>query len=226
MSKYQLGHHKRHHYWVYGIAMVLVVGLVGGGVTLGRQMLQPNTQLSQSKPYIGYVPVSSTPTQAIQKSVFSMNLPTTWKSTAPPPIAYTVYSWKGSGDDDARRLDVYVDKLPSAMAVNHLLPLEGDGDLVTITGLVSDNCANFTDKSTESAATGTAPAKWSGVSFLCDLGNYERDVVGTGSAEGINTVTVTGPKTGPHRFFFVYTDNSANPDYTLFQTILKSFRVL
>lgn len=223
---YRLGHQTRHHYWIYGSIVVLIICLAITGTVWAHRLLQPNTQLTQSKPFVGYVPVSSTPTQLIKKSIFTMALPAGWQAATPPPVADTVYSWKGTGDDDARRLDVYVDKLPENMAVNRLLPVEGDGDQLNVVGMVSDNCANFTDKTTESTATGTASAKWSGVSFICDLGNYERDVVGTGSAEGMNTVTMTGPAAGSHHFFFVYTDNSANPDYALFQTILKSFRIV
>jgi hypothetical protein len=56
------------------------------------------------------------------------------------------------------------------------------------------------------------------------VANYERDVVGTSSPQEINTVTVTGPSTGTHKYFFVYTDNSAEPDYTIFTDALQSFK--
>ena len=222
---YRLGQPTRRHYWLYALAVVLIAGLLGGGFVLGRQLLQANTRLTQSKPYIGYVPASSTPLQHISKNLFTLDLPNTWKPAPPPPVAYTVYSWQGTRDDSTRRLDIYVDTIPNTMAVNRLLPVQADGAQVAVIGQVSDNCVNFTDHSPASATSGIAAAKWDGVSFWCDVGNYERDVVGTGSAEGANAVTLTGPATGNHRFFFVYTDNSANPDYTIFQSAIQSFRL-
>jgi hypothetical protein len=68
-------------------------------------------------------------------------------------------------------------------------------------------------------------AKWSGINFLCDLGNYLRDVVGTSSPEGINSVTLTGNTTGKHTLFFMYTDNTPSPDYSTFINALKSFQL-
>jgi hypothetical protein len=91
---------------------------------------------------------------------------------------------------------------------------------------VSDNCVNFTDEKTANPTTGAASSKWSGVSFLCDTANDQRVVVGTSSAaEPVNTVTVTGAK-GTHRYFFVYTDHSAQPKFEIFTAALASFNAL
>ena len=228
ITMYQLGHRPRHHYIRFAVIACIIIGLVGGGILAVRQILQPNTVLNQSKAVIKNVPVSSVPTKHVAKGDVSFDVPATWQEhitkegIAPLPIG----TWQGTVKDDrARWVDVYLDNIPASLAVNHLLPVEADGDHINVTGTTSDNCANFTDKSAESANTGTAQAKWSGVNFICDIGNYERDVVAIGSSEGINMVTVTGGTTGKHRVLLVYTDNSPNPDYTIFASIVKSFKV-
>jgi hypothetical protein len=106
-----------------------------------------------------------------------------------------------------------------------LLPIEADGDRLTILNTVSDNCANFTGTTVQGKKPDTAPAKWSGVDFICDLVTYTRNVTGTGSVGTINRVNLTGEK-GSHQYFFVYTDNSSNPDYSIFTRSLQSFHNL
>lgn len=221
---YQKGHKLKRRYWPYGAALVLAA-LVVAAVLGSRQFFQADTKLTQSPPHFGTVQATNMPLQHVTKPGFTLDLPAGWQSTAAPNVAYTVYSWQGTRVDNARRLDVYWDKIPASLAVNRLLPLSNSGAGASIAGPVSDNCTAFTDKAA-SPATGTVPAKWNGVNFICDTGNYERDVVGTGSSEGVNTVTVVGPTTGRHHVMFVYTDNSATPDYTLLENIIRSFRAL
>lgn len=164
--------------------------------------------------------------QQITERYFTLRLPSGWQSVAAPPVPYTVYSWQGTGGDSARRLDMYIDNTPADLAVNRLLAVQADSDHMDIADAVSDNCTDFTDRATGSSATGTAPAKWAGVNFICDMGNYERDVVATGSPDAVNAVTLTGSTTGSHKVLLVYTDNSADPDYTIFDAMVRSFRVL
>ena len=228
ITMYQLGHRPRHHYIRLAIIIFVLASIVTGAIIVGRNYFQANTILNQSKAVIKNLPVSNTQMQHVQEAGFAFDVPTTWKEQpvrdGTTPLPRTV--WQGSVKDDrARWIDVYVDGIPSDLAINHLLPVEADGDRMSVIDTTSDNCVNFTDKATSSNRAGTAPAKWSGVSFLCDTGNYERDVVAIGSTEGLNTITLTGPVKGKHRILLVYTDNSPNPDYTLFALIVKSFRL-
>ena len=48
--------------------------------------------------------------------------------------------------------------------------------------------------------------------------------IGTSSKEGINIVTVVGPKAGKHSYFFIYTDHNAHPNYEIFIDIVASFK--
>ena len=218
---YRLGHQIRHHHWPYIVIGLLLVSIMA---TAGfRQLLRPTNVVVESRPITHYVATSTVATQHISKTTFTIDLPAGWHQVANNT---TAYSWQGTIASDAdRHLDVYIDQLPATFVINHLLPVQSNGDHLDMIGTVSDNCVNFTDKSNASP-NGAVTAKWEGIIFLCDTGNYERDVVGIGDAEGINDVTVVGPATGKHRIMLAYTDNNINPDYTLFTTMIKSFRVL
>lgn len=162
--------------------------------------------------------------QHIKAHSFTFDLPAGWRAVTAPSTQPTAMSWTGVASGGAgRRLDVYIDNVPVALAANRLLPVQPSGDRLNPVGNVSDNCTNFTDKATESTATGTAPAKWNGVNFICDMANYERDVVVTGSSEGINTVTLSGTAGTHHQVCLVYTDNSIDPDYSVFIAVVQSF---
>lgn len=223
---YRLGRVSKHHYWILASLVLLVAGASWAGVIEVHRALQPHTVLTRSKPYIGTVADPSSQLRYETKRSFRVGIPMSWEVAPPPNVPYTVYSWRGTGADAPRRLDLYIDTIPASLAVNRLLPVTPDGDRLSIAGEVSDNCVRFTARTSASAATGAEPAKWSGVSFLCDVSNYERDVVGTGSPAGVNSATVTGSATGEHKVFFVYTDNSASPDYTIFEDVIKSFQAL
>ena len=224
---YRFGRRQVHHYIVYAVAGVLVLALIAAGVVTVPRLFQPNTVLKQAAPVTHTVTANQPALKPVAESVFELNLPGTWRPVSPPPFGYRIYSWAGTGAiDAARRLDVYVDTMPTTLAVNRLLPVQSDGSLIDIIGSVSDNCTNFTDKTPTSARSGQAPSKWGGINFLCDMANYERDVVGVGSSSGINQVVLAGAQTGTHRVLLVYTDNNVTPDYTIFVAIVKSFHLL
>lgn len=163
--------------------------------------------------------------KTFKEPMFTIALPANWAaqktigSNAP-------YQYRGQDADDATRsLAVYVDTIPTGFAVNRLLPIEADNTTLETTAGVSDNCINFTDTSQANPQTGVVAAKWGGVKFWCDTVNYQRNVVGAGSAEANNAVTVKGAS-GSHRYFFVYTDHSTTPEYEVFTSALDSFKAL
>jgi hypothetical protein len=166
----------------------------------------------------------STPKQNkkhIDERFFGLDLPADWQPVAPPRQPYAVHSWQNTAQNKgARRLDIYVDGAPR-LAVNRVLPIQANGARLVLLGQVSDNCITFTEGAKQTAAASML-AKWRGVKFLCDTANHERNVTGTSSPTGIDDVTLAG--SGKHSFFFVYTDNSATPDYDLFTNIITSFQ--
>lgn len=224
---YRLGHRYSRHYVLYSVLLGVIL-LAVAGVLIARYLFPADTHITQSPAVTHYVAASDTPVMHVSKSVFTLDLPSGWHEVAPLPVAYTMYSWAGGSDgkDAPRRLDVYVDKMPVSLAVNRLLPVQANADYIDAIGNTSDNCVNFTDKTPASNASGVAPSKWSGINFLCDVGNYERDVVATGSSEGINQVSPTGLTTGQHHILLLYTDNSGSPDYTIFLAIVRSFHLI
>ncbi|HVU60012.1 MAG TPA: hypothetical protein VHC98_04205 [Candidatus Saccharimonadales bacterium] len=220
---YQMGHRRARHSWLLGAAAVLGLGVLAGGYLWLHTVLQAHTALHQSKPVTRTVAAATIPLQHLTEPAFTIDLPDGWHAADNPHTPYTMYSWQGSGNDATRRVDIYLDNLPTGLAVNRLLPVEADGDHLSIIGDVSDNCVNFTQKAVQGQAS--VVAKWEGVTFNCDTGNYERDVVGIGSAEGGSGISLTGATTGTHHLLITYTDNSANPDYTIFTAIVQRFRL-
>lgn len=224
---YRLGHRQAHHYALIGGGLVVGAAvLIGIAWLVTGTVLKPHTVIRQSPPLSHTVTATSKSLQQVSQGIISLSLPTTWQRVAAPQLPGTIYSWAGTEPPDAaRRLDVYVDSAPTNFAVNRLLPVQAAGNQLDVTAATSDNCVNFTDKTSDSTATGRAASKWGGVNFLCDMGNYERDVVGTGSTEGLNQVTLVGPTSGRHRILLVYADNNTSPDYAIFVAIVKSFHL-
>ena len=221
---YRLGHQIRHHYWVYMASIAVMLGLIFVLILSIHHIIQPNSVITQSKAITHYYSADNTPTQHVAEKGFSMSIPVGWKPAQNIDSPYQVFSWQGTGTDADRRIDVYIGNIPTKLAVNRLLPVQVNGDQLQAIGSVSDNCTTFTTPTAQSTETGMIDAKWDGVDFTCDVANYERDVVGIGSATGV--ITMTGPTTGSHQVLLVYTDNTTQPDFTIFTAIAQSFQIL
>jgi hypothetical protein len=223
---YELGKRSKPVRHTAAIAFVVLLLIVAGaGTWWGAQhYLTPDTVLQQSTAEVHTVKLSDTKEKTFEKPEFHISLPDDWKAANSLDTIHRPYSWRGTSQADrTRSLDIYVDDIPKDMAVNRLLPVQADGNSVTIVNTVSDNCAGFTSPISTTAATGSALARWSGVEFICDMANKTRDVTGTSSSTGVNSVTLKGGQ-GTHRYFFVYTDNSGQSDYSIFTRALASFR--
>jgi hypothetical protein len=198
------------------------------GAALGaKYFLRADTKLTQAQAVVGPATLPHAETyETVKGPTFSFEVPSTWKEVTQPATPYKIYRWQGTTvNDEQRWTDVYVDTIPGDFAVNHMTPIKAEGDKITVLNSTSDNCANFTDAVKTTPNLATAQGKWSGVTFMCDLGNTARDVVGTATAETGNAVLLKGAS-GTHRYFFVYTDNSVTPDYNVFTRQLESFTSL
>jgi hypothetical protein len=227
-SMYQLGHKPHHRRKVILLLTVLLFVLIAGGAIWARDYFKPNTTLANSAAIIRHVDVATPKKKTVRTATFTMQVPADWKATTHSDVIPAPdFVWQGTTKEDtARWVQVWVDDIPSNMAVNRLLPLRPDGSRILLADDVSDNCVNFTDASKVDPRTGTVNAKWSGVDFTCDAANYERDLVGTATGGARNSITLHGPKSGTHRYFFIYTDHSAEADYSYFTDMLSSFRSL
>jgi hypothetical protein len=223
---YKLGERPHHKQKLYAFLILLVAGLIMAGAWAANTYLRPETTLSSSEGIVRHVDVVKPLTKQVTTNIFSMEILKNWQPQDSQLIPKAQYAWRGTGkEDSSRSLDLYVDTIPATMAVNKLLPLRAAGDQIVVGDAISDNCVNFTDSTQADKKTGKVEAKWSGVNFYCDTGNYARNVIGTGTPEAINSIQLRGQASGSHRFFFVYTDHSAEPDYTILTDLLSSFRV-
>jgi hypothetical protein len=220
---YRLGEREHHHRKLYIALVLLAVIIVALGLA-ARHYLKSDSQITQQSPAVtSAVSFDQTKTQRLDMPYFTMNIPASWKLSSinaedPKPK----YIWQGTiGEDKNRWISVYVDTSLANFAVNRAVHIQSDGPSITVIGSTSDNCISYTGASKSQAMT---PAKWEGIDFICDSGNYERDVVGTVSSDGMNNINMTGPTKGVHRYFFTYTDNSHQPDYSFFSEALKSFK--
>lgn len=226
MERYRLGQPlriHRKHVWLIGLAILALIGIAAVVFLVVKSQFRTTTSISQSPPVVTKIVDEQSPTRQFTKGIFTISLPQDWRFVEHTGGQYNIYTWHNTASNPgSRMLQVYVDTIPHKLGVNRVLPVQAAGNKVVPT-TVSDNCADFTDQKVPGPAD--APAKWQGISFLCDLANYVRDVAGTSSAQGINTVTLTGRTTGRHSFFFAYTDNSAEPDLTIFTAVLQTFIV-
>lgn len=161
---------------------------------------------------------------------FSISLPRDWQLYKTDEEALrSVYYFKSTKkNNDGRNLIVYVDSDTSSYAVNKVLPVSANNNLLSV-GQISDTCSNFvgTGNNVNAQADQKLPdtvAKWQNISFLCDLSHANRNAVGTSSIDGINRVIVQGSSGEKHSYFFLYTDHNNVADYTLLVSALKSFQ--
>lgn len=226
---YRLGEkqHQKSRKWL-PVVLVTFLLLVAAGALGAKYYLKADTMLTQAQPVVKPAVLPHAETyQTVKGPTFSLEVPSTWKLvTSLPASQYKIFRWQGTTvNDEQRWTDVYVDTIPTDFALNHMTPIKANGSQITVLNDTSDNCANFTEAAQANPKPATAPAKWSGIGFICDIASTTRDVVGTATAESGNGVNLSGSM-GAHRYFFVYTDNSVTPDYNVFSRQLKSFRSL
>lgn len=222
---YQLGRRSRHHKLLLAAFAGIVLLSVGFGTfKLINLKTAPDAHIINSPPVITpYDPMGSAKVH-IDETLFRMDLPTGWKAKGRTADIYAGYSFQ-SPNPGTQLLTVYIDNLPTSLAVNRVLAVQAQGSQIGH-DTVSDNCVNFLPPSSlntpQAKTQKVVNAKWQNVEFYCDVGNYQRDVVGTSSAEGINRIDLQGA-TSRHSLFFAFTDNGASPDYAVFYSILDNF---
>jgi hypothetical protein len=171
---------------------------------------------------------STTTYQTITEPDYTFQLPSDWKQTGSQdtPSQHSV-SWQATlKGADNRYLTIYTDPIPASYPVNRELPVTPNGASLTF-GQLSNNCETFTIGGTTNAAQADqlkpAPSVWQGINFICNLPQFIDNQIGTGSPGSVNSVTLTGPKSGTHNYFFLYIDRNIEPDYTILYNIIQSF---
>lgn len=228
MSTYHVGKRDKGKRWRIMAWLFVVCLIVGGGLWSWqwlRQQLKPQTTIKQSKAVTTTVSYDSA-NKSYTEPDFTVSLPAAWQPVARPPGTYQTYTWQTSDSEtDGQQIQIFEDTIPVNFSVNRALIVAGENDHLTLQGSVSDNCSNFTRGTSTIPNEPGAPAKWQGVTFLCDQRNLERNVTGTSSTDGINTVILKTSQGVSHKFLFVYSNQSTNPDYTVFYDVLQSLRM-
>jgi hypothetical protein len=224
---YKLGkrHQKRHA----KLIIAIVITLLGSGAYL-LIYFHPTSAptIQNAAAVVKHYDGDSSHKVHFAESNFSIDLPQAWKQVAHVTNPYNQWSFQGTtGDDRSRIVAVYEDSMPLTMPVNRVLILTNENNELSHNDSVSDNCINYTSAAQqadpEAIRTKVVLDKWQGVNFYCDIGNYLRNVIGTSSAGGINTISLTGKSSGVHKFYFTFTDATISPDYTAFYNMLDSF---
>jgi hypothetical protein len=213
---------KRRRIIIWCLIFIVIVALIIFGILWVRNKLKPKVVLKQGHAVISSVSESSV-NKLYNETDFSISIPSTWKMIPRPIGPYQSFTWEAS---DGEEIVIFEDTIPENLAVNRALIVTPETDHLNIDGTASDNCANFTEGNSHAPGQVGVIAEWDGVNFLCDKSNTERDVLGTSSVDGINTVVLKSPSTDTsHKFFFTYTDYSLSPDYTVFYNALNSFQM-
>jgi hypothetical protein len=210
--------------WIILILIILALGWLG--IRQLEKSLKPHTTISKSTATKTSVNYATQVTHYVEPD-FTIDLPKTWSPVPRPVGPYNSYTWKTSTNgSDGEVIAIYEDTIPVHFAVNRVLIVRGEISHLTVDGNASDNCSQYTNGATATAGQVGTPAKWQGVNFLCDKANQQRDVLGTSSLDGINTVSLKNQSNGTtHKFFFTYTDYKINPDYSIFYNVLNSLNM-
>lgn len=207
------------------VVMVLLVVVAALGYAAARfiaadTQMQLTTSAGTTKTFQG----TQEANQRFDEATFSLSLPADWQKTTPEQTIYAGLKYKSTKKQaDNRFLTVYVDRIPADRAVNKVLAVrEATGKLTP--GTVSEQCSDFPEVQKTGVGKLAVQASWDGVPFVCDLDAITRNVVGTSSPGAVNAFTLTGPKAGTHRYFFVYEDNNYTPEYNILYTALKTFQ--
>lgn len=210
------------------ILILIILLLLGFGIYwLLHLHIKPQQNIKNGKATVTNFNPNNAPKVHINETLFTVDLPAGWKETGHITHPFNFYMYQG-GDGNAQLLSIYIDAIQTNLAVNRVLPVQAQGNQLSHDA-VSDNCITFvsptTYNSSQAQTIKIVDAKYQDVTFHCDVGNFERDVVGTSTLTDVNKVVLTGPTVGPHPVFFAFTDNTKSPDYNVLYDIVDSFRL-
>ena len=224
---YKLGrrHRKSHARLIFAVVFVL---LGAGAYVLKDFHPQTTASIQNAAAVTKHYDGGAAQKAHFNEANFSFDLPQSWALVTHATTPYNSWTFQGtSGDDRNRIIMIYEDSIPLTQPVNRVLVLTPQANQLTRSDGVSDNCINYTSAAQQAAPdavrTKIVTDRWENVNFLCDIGNYLRNVTGTSSAQGVNTVSLTSKNSGTHSFFFTYTDSTISPDYSAFYSVLDSF---
>jgi hypothetical protein len=190
-------------------------------------IVRGNHSTSANFDKVGNISVNRPDTKDFTTPYFKISLPKTWEEKGRQnPYSYEVYYLyhNTEANYDNRWLRVYVDVFKQDMPLNRMLPIALINNKIS-SGVLSDDCTVFTGAPTMVGGQkgSTAPAKWQGISFVCDFATPQ-NVTGTATVDGGYGITMSGPIGGTHKYFFTYTDLNVRPDIQFLSEALKNFQ--
>lgn len=218
---------RRRRRWLWRLLwLLLLLLIVWFSYRFVRTELTPETTIKQAKPVTVNAAYADTKVEHYDMPNFGIDVVATMQLQPRPAGQYISFTWLSSkSGSDGRKIEVFEDIIPVNYAVNRALVVTAENDRLQIEGAPSDNCVTFTRDLSGIPNSVAAPAKWNNISFLCDRANQARNSIGTSSTDGVNTVILKTSLGVPHKYFFVYTDQSINPDPSAFLQALQSFRM-
>ena len=201
MESYRLGKRQISHRKLYVAVSLVLLVLAMAGVVAGKYYLKPDTAIGTPPPPVSTKIIATNGnTKRFDEGIFTIDLPADWKFVSHQTTVYNTYTWHNTETNPGvQQLQIYLDTIPASLGVNRVLPVQSNGNRVVPTE-VSDSCADFTGNKVPGSPN--TPAKWSGINFRRDLANYERDVVGTSSSDGVNIVKLVGSHQRPSQSLF------------------------
>lgn len=170
--------------------------------------------------------INSPATQDFTTSEFTITLPEGWELIGKDKPYYNeeYYLFKSKvANKEGRYLKVYMNLIPENIAVNRILPIVAQNNRISV-GDMSGDCKNFKDASGVSSDQKWL-TQWQDVPFYCALAGPTNQV-GTGTKQIGYPTVVNGDKSGTNNYFFVYTDQTAKPDYRILKNAVASFVAL
>lgn len=214
--------------WIFILIVILAIaGAVG--YFIFRILQEPDETITTTQAITReYAPPQGEDIKEFNQDIFTITLPSDWVLKGHNDTPHNMYSYQATKKNaDNRWLEVYIDRVPTDVAFNRLLPVIIESNKIVVTGSVSENCIEFTGPQGNPAAAGVPAlaAKWQGVDFMCDMSNYTRNVVGVGTVATKHNIALTGPTAGQHIFYFKYIDHNISPDYQILEKALESLAV-
>jgi hypothetical protein len=205
--------------------IVLILLLLALGAWWAHSQLKPNTVIHQAKAVKTSV-AFDTKTKTYNEGDFTIQIAASFTPVPRPAGPYKSFTWQTSDSGtNGQQIEIFEDTIPAKFAVNRTLIVEGEVDHIKLDDPVSDHCERFTRTGTGDYGQVGFLAKWLDVTFLCDPNNPLRDIIGTSSADGVNTVVLRTGAGVSHQFFFTYRDQQLQPDYSVFYNALQSFQM-
>lgn len=216
--------------YVVVVAVFILLVLVGGSIyvvaDLNRNRLSiDNTENAAT---LGVVNPIKEPDQLFQTDLYQFKAPADWRRINNPEVTvgnkrYYPDRYQGTtGNHIGRKVDVYIDSIPSDLGIDKVIAVQPAGQRVIVGGM-SEQCYYFTDVP-DGKSGNNFPSFWEeeGIKFLCKS-SVITNVVGAiyeTQSTGVTLKTSVGDK----NFFLVYTDHGSSTNNNIFIDILASFR--